>query len=95
MYDSSLFSTPSLAFNICRLFDDGHSEQCEMVLICTSLIINDVEHFSYAFGHLWSSMSSLVFSVAQMVKNLPAMQGDLGSIPGQGRSPGERHGNPL
>ena len=31
-----------------------------------------------------------------MVKNLPAMQeGDMGSIPGSGRSPGGGHGNPL
>ena len=33
-----------------------------------------------------------------MVKNLPANAGDLrdvGSIPGSGRSPGERSGNPL
>ena len=34
-----------------------------------------------------------------MVKNLPAMWetcvGDLGLIPGLGRSPGGRHGNPL
>ena len=30
-----------------------------------------------------------------MVKNPPAMGGDLGSITGLGRSPGGRHGNPL
>ena len=30
---------------------------------------------------------------AQMVKNLPAMQRDLGLIPGLGRSPGERNSN--
>ena len=33
-----------------------------------------------------------------MIKNLPASVGDIrdmGSIPGLGRSPGERHGNPL
>ena len=33
-----------------------------------------------------------------MVKNLPASAGDIrdmGSIPGPGRSPGGRHGNPL
>ena len=30
-----------------------------------------------------------------MVKNLPAMQGDPGSIPGLGRSPGGENGNPL
>ena len=47
--------------------------------------------------------------IAQLAKNLPAMQdlpdpdgeestcnaGDLGSIPGSGRSPGEGNGNPL
>ena len=30
-----------------------------------------------------------------MVKSLPAMLGDLGSIPGLGRSLGEMNGNPL
>ena len=30
-----------------------------------------------------------------MVKNPPANAGDIGSIPGLGRSPGEGNGNPL
>ena len=30
-----------------------------------------------------------------MVKNRPANAGDVGSIPGLGRSPGEGNGNPL
>ena len=30
-----------------------------------------------------------------MVKNLPATAGDVGLIPGLGRSPGEGNGNPL
>ena len=30
-----------------------------------------------------------------MVKNPPAVAGDVGSIPGSGRSPGEGHGKPL
>ena len=30
-----------------------------------------------------------------VVENLPANAGDLGSIPGLGRFPGEGHGNPL
>ena len=30
-----------------------------------------------------------------VVKNPPAKAGDLGSIPGLGRSPGEGNGNPL
>ena len=33
--------------------------------------------------------------MTQTVKNLPAVQGDLGLIPGSGRSPGEGNGNPL
>ena len=32
---------------------------------------------------------------AQVVKDLPAMQENPGSISGLGRSPGEGHGNPL
>ena len=38
--EGPLFSTPSLAFIICRLFDDG----LIVVLICISLIMSDVEH---------------------------------------------------
>ena len=30
-----------------------------------------------------------------MVKNLPGNTGDMGSIPGLGRSPGGGHGSPL
>ena len=30
-----------------------------------------------------------------MVKNPPVNAGDMGSIPGSGRSPGEGNGNPL
>ena len=33
--------------------------------------------------------------VARAVKNPPANAGDMGSIPGWGRSPGGGHGNPL
>ena len=34
------------------------------------------------------------FLGGSVVKNLPANMGDLGSIPGLGRSPGEGNGNP-
>ena len=30
-----------------------------------------------------------------MIKNSPAIAGDMGSIPGSGRSPGGGNGNPL
>ena len=61
MRECSLFSTPSPAFIVCRLFDDGHSEQCEayliVVLICISLIMNNVGHLFILFV-----MSVYVFS---------------------------------
>ena len=48
MQEGSLFSTPSLAFIVCRSFDDGHSDCCEVVPHCSfdlhSLIISDVEY---------------------------------------------------
>ena len=37
----------------------------------------------------------LVRFLAQLVKNLPPMWEDLGSIPGLGRSPGEAKGYPF
>ena len=35
------------------------------------------------------------FAGGSAVKNLPANTGDMGSIPGSGRSPGKGNGNPL
>ena len=29
------FSTPSPAFIVCRLFDDGHSDRCEVITHCS------------------------------------------------------------
>ena len=40
-------------------------------------------------------MASLGFIGGSVTKNLPANARDMGSIPGSGRSPGERNGNPL
>ena len=47
------------------------------------------EVIGYPLQYSWASL------VAQLVKNPPAMRGDLGSAPGLGRSPGERKGDPL
>ena len=35
MQEHSLFSTPSPAFIVCKLFDDGHSDQCEVISHCS------------------------------------------------------------
>ena len=43
----------------------------------------------YPLQYSWASL------VAQLVKDLPAMRIDLGSIPGLGKSPGEGKGYPL
>ena len=41
------------------------------------------------------SPHSGAFQMALMLKNQPANAGDVGSIPGSGRSPGEGNDNPL
>ena len=35
MQECSLFSTPSPAFIVCRFFNDGHSDQCEVISHCS------------------------------------------------------------
>ena len=47
------------------------------------------EIIAWLEARVWASQVVLV------VKNLPANAGDLGSIPGSGRSPGGGHGKPL
>ena len=42
-----------------------------------------------SYGKIWG------FPGGSVAKNLPASAGDLGSIPGLGRSPGGGNGNPL
>ena len=46
-------------------------------------------------NHLSSILNRGASLMAQMVKNQPAKAGDLDSIPGSGRLPGEGNGNPL
>ena len=47
------------------------------------------EEIGYPLQYSWASL------VAQMIKNLPAMQEIWVQNPGLGRSPGRGHGNPL
>ena len=51
MQEGSLFSIPSTAFVVYRLFDDGHSDWCEVIPYCSldvhisTITVSDVEHF--------------------------------------------------
>ena len=47
------------------------------------------DRIGYPLQYSWASL------VAQLIKNPPAMGGDLDSVPGLGRSPGEGKGYPL
>ena len=45
-------------------------------------------------GRVWGKGNPMCFPGGSVVKNLPADAGDVGSILGSGRSPGEGNGNP-
>ena len=61
----SLFSTPSPAFIVCRLFDGGHSDWCEVISHCSFDLHSsnhDVEHlFMYLLGIYMSSLEKCLF----------------------------------
>jgi len=62
--ESSLFSTPPPTFVICGLINDGHSDLCEVVLICLSLITRDVENFFHVLvGHLYIFLGEMSIQV--------------------------------
>ena len=57
--------------------------------------VRAVSHMSELTNRQDLSILQGVFLVVQLVKNLPANAGDMSSVPGPGRSPGEGNGNPL
>ena len=76
--------------------------RCEVILIAVliwiSLIISSIEHLYYGIVFNKKYHKSGASQVALVVKNPPANvgdTGDMGSIPGSGRSLGEANGKPL
>ena len=63
--EGSLFPTPSLAFVICRLFNDGHSDWCEVVPHCSFdlhfSIISDVERLLMCLLHRRSFLNAFTY----------------------------------
>ena len=50
MQECSLYSTPSPAFIVCSLFDDGHSDQCEVISHCSfDLHFSNMSEVDYLF----------------------------------------------
>ena len=53
MQEGSLFPTPSPAFIVCRFFDDGHSDQREVIPHCSFDLHfsnnDDIEHLFMCF----------------------------------------------
>ena len=58
MQECSLFSTPSPAF-LCRLFDDGHFDWCEVISHCSFDLYFSNNEWSWASFHVCVCMSSL------------------------------------
>ena len=100
---SSIPSSPihAQAFPIFRTIFFDPSTPLSVILSFPSSLLNFSQELSlltasiFFFFLLPTHFSIWAALVAYMVKNPPASAGDLGSVPGSRRSPGEGNGNPL
>ena len=69
MQEGSSSCTSFLAFTVCRFLDDGRSDWCEVVFICISIVISDIQCLHVSIGHLYvffGEMSVKVFCLFLM-----------------------------
>ena len=64
-------------------------------VLCGDLHGKEIQTRGHVSMHIADSLCCIVETGGSVVKNLPANIGDLGSIPGSGRSPGEENGDSL
>ena len=93
MNESSYICSIFLASGIVSVLDFGHSNRCVVAFHCFNLHFPD----TYDVGHLFmcllpSILSSLGFTCGSAGKESAHNVGDLGSIPGSGRSTREGNG---
>ena len=86
--DSGLYSTVSQP-----QFAKDHL--CDFVYNPQRLITFLLHNFNWIYSFLFKFIYRENTPVVQHKTNLPAKEGDEGSIPGLGRSPGKENGNPL
>ena len=91
MLYTDLCTGKTLVMDKCLFFVDKnfHSEKDLLLGFCWLDYNKVAKGIALKCSNLWASL------VAQLVKNPPAMPGNLGSISGLARSPGEGKGHPL
>ena len=71
MQECSLFSTHSPAFVVCRFFDDGHSDWCEIITHCSFDLHFSNNERCLAFFHVFVSHLYVFFGEMSVLVVFP------------------------